>query len=208
MSERASTASGWMRRGFLGALVLLVLIRFVGGGVDGEGEDAVSPFDGARQAVASAQAQESPTPATDNDKPTNGDLRPKEVKVLKELKARRESLREEQDQVEKTRERMAILREKMNKDLDQLKRYRDQIQTGLKREDEIRSEKMEHLVSVYSNMNPEKAAERIDRMERETAVKLLSGMTGKAAGRILSFVQPDKANEISQAMTKMVDEVQ
>ena len=140
--------------------------------------------------------------------PPPRELTDEEREVLEELRKRRSDIEAKRQRLSKTEERLQTLRDKMGEDMGRMERYRDQIQTSLEKEEQLRTEKMNHLVSVYSNMNPEKAAERIDRMERETAVKLLSGMTGKAAGRILSFVQPDKANEISQAMTKMVDEVQ
>ncbi|MFA9461507.1 MotE family protein [Thiohalorhabdus methylotrophus] len=206
MTGAMSAAGGWLRRAVLGVLGLLVLLRFVGSEGPTQGERAGDSLRVPRDAVTTARAEEQ-ADGMQGEKPAV-DLRPEEVRVLKELKARRESVRQDREKLEKTRERLDILEKKVSKDLGRLKRYRDQIQAGLDREEEIRSDKMRHLISVYSNMNPQKAAERINSMDKSTAVKLLSGMSGQAAGRILSFVEPEKANRISQSMTKLVNDVE
>ena len=205
----------------LGVIAGLVVVRLVAGQF-GEAEEA-GGSSGDPLALARAQTQTAP----DSEKPDSGSadqsaqsqgskadragsprFTEEEIKVLTELQQRREQMEKEREREDKTAERLEILRDKMGKDLDRLKRLRDQIQTGLDKEEQLRTDKMAHLVNVYSNMSPKKAAERIDRMDRKTAVKLLSQMKGEAAGRILSFVEPEKANEISQDMTGMVDEIE
>ncbi|HKJ89381.1 MAG TPA: hypothetical protein VKA48_12860 [Gammaproteobacteria bacterium] len=205
MTEARDTAGGWFRRSLLGVLGLLLLIRLVGGEGPSGGEGSGPTLPVANQAVTSAQAQDQQPMGRSGQRDL--DLNRKEIRVLKELKARKQAMGKNQEKLKKTRERLKILRGKVSKDLDRLKRYRDQIQTGLSKEKDLRSKKMQHLVSVYSNMDPQKAAERVNRMDRPTAVKLLTAMTGKSAGRILSYVDPDKANKISQAMTELVDDV-
>ena len=193
------------RFAILGLVAVLFLGRMAVGYLPGEDPD--SPLQG--EPISSAVAQEGSAPVKEpKAKSSAPRFTEEEVQVLTELREQRQGMEKAGKREEETQERLKILREKVAKDLDRFKRYRDQIQTGIQKEKEIRSDKMDHLVDVYANMNPEKAAERIDRMERDTAVKLLSRMNGQSAGRILSFVDPDKANRISQSMTKMVDEIQ
>lgn len=201
----------------LGVIAGLVAVRLVAGQL-GEGEEgAVSSGDPVASARAQAEPESEraePTGPTEQTEPSqdrsSGSVRftEEEIRVLTELKGRRDELEGKRERNRKTEERLKILRGKVAEDLDRLERYRDQIQTAMSKEEELRTEKMNHLVNVYSNMSPKKAAERIDRMDRKTAVKLLSQMKGEAAGRILSFVEPDKANEISQDMTGMIDDIQ
>lgn len=185
----------------LGLLLGLTVARFFPGGEDSPAPDPLG--DVARRAVEPAAAQEAAPgmPGPENQ------LTEKERQVLTELRERRKSLEGEQARLDKSRERLQILKEQIGGDLDRLKRYRDQLRTKLQQEEQLRTEKMNHLVKVYSSMEPQKAAERIDEMDRDTAVKLLSRMSGQAAGRILAFVEPQKANTISQEMAKPVAEI-
>jgi len=213
MIPSIDTRPSRVRLTLLGLVAGLVVLRLVASQLGDDPDPAENPFPG--DPVTSARAQQEPaangeTAKPQTAKPSQGappDFTEEEVRVLTELRQKRQELDARRDRLAKTEERLQLLRDKMREDLNRLERYRDQIQTGLDQEKDIRSDKMEHLVKVYSNMNPEKAAERIDRMDRKTAVKLLSGMSGEAAGRILSFVDPDKANRISQDMTRMVDEI-
>jgi flagellar motility protein MotE (MotC chaperone) len=185
----------------LGLLLGLAVARFFPGGDSSSAPDPLG--DMARQAVEPAAAQDN---GPGMPGPEDG-LTEKERQVLTELRKRRQELEGEQARLEKTRERLQILKNKLGSDLDRIKRYRDQLQVKMQQEEQLRTEKMNHLVKVYSSMEPEKAAERIDQMDRDTAVKLLSRMSGQAAGRILAFVEPQKANTISQEMAKPVAEI-
>lgn len=186
----------------LGLLLGLAVARFFPGGESSPAPDPLGEV--ARRAVEPATAQDAPGPGMPGPK---DELTEEEREVLTELRQRRQSLDEEQARLDTTRERLRILKDKVGEDLDRIKRYRDQLQVKLDQEEELRTEKMNHLVKVYSSMEPEKAAERIDQMDRDTAVKLFSRMSGQAAGRILAFVDPQKANSISQEMAKPLAEI-
>jgi flagellar motility protein MotE (MotC chaperone) len=207
MIPASETRSSRLRLTLLGLVAGLIVLRLVAAQFEGDaGPEDTFPGD----PLTTAQAQDGgdQKPGRESGKAARPQFTEEEVRVLTELRDQRQELRNRRERVAETEERLQLLRDKMAKDLDRLERYRDQIQTGLDKEQQLQSEKMDHLVQVYANMNPEKAAERIDRMDRVTAVKLLSRMSGEAAGRILSFVDPDKANRISQDMTKMVDDIQ
>jgi flagellar motility protein MotE (MotC chaperone) len=185
----------------LGVLLGLSVARLFPGEEPSGAPDPLG--DVAGKAVEPARAQQnSPGMPGPEDELTD-----KERQVLTELQQRRQKLEEERARLDKKRQRLQILKSKLGDDLDRLKRYRDQLTTKMNQEKQLRTEKMNHLVKVYSSMEPEKAAERINEMSRETAVKLLSRMSGQAAGRILGFVAPDKANAISQEMAKPVAEI-
>ena len=210
MNPLAEVRPSRTRLALLGLIAGLILVRLVAGQLNQGGSEGGVTGD----PVASALAQEGePADAGEvasdaGEGPSGARFTEEEVRVLTELRRKREGLQERRRRLDKTRERLQILRDKVAQDLDRLERYRDQIQVAMSKEKELRTEKMDHLVKVYSNMNPEKAAERIDRMDRTTAVKLLTRMNGKSAGRILSFVDPEKANRISQDMTGMIDEIE
>lgn len=207
MIPASETRPSRLRLTLIGLVAGLIVLRLVAAQFEGD-EDPENAFPGDPLTTAQAQDGGEQAPARESGQGARPQFTEEEVRVLTELRDQRQELQNRRERVAETEERLQLLRDKMAKDLDRLERYRDQIQTGLDKEQQLQSEKMDHLVQVYANMNPEKAAERIDRMDRVTAVKLLSRMSGEAAGRILSFVDPDKANRISQDMTKMVEDIQ
>jgi flagellar motility protein MotE (MotC chaperone) len=197
------------RLALLGLVAGLVAMRLVAGQLGGDDPGEGVTGDPVGNVFAQAQSEPESSGGGGMEQPAAGPrFTEEEVRVLTELRQRRDDLQARRERLSKTEERLRILRDKVGEDLDRLERFRDQVQVGLNKEKQLRTEKMDHLVKVYSNMNPEKAAERIDRMDAKTAVKLLSRMSGESAGRILSFVDPDKANRISQDMTRMIDEVE
>ncbi len=60
-----------------------------------------------------------------------------------------------------------------------------------------------HLVSVYANMKPKQAAQVLETLEDNLAVKILAGMNGRTAGKILSYVKPARAAGLSEKLTRL-----
>lgn len=59
-----------------------------------------------------------------------------------------------------------------------------------------------HLVQAYSAMRPEAAATLVDSLEDDVAVKILSVMSGRAAGKIMAAVTPQKAATITKKLSQ------
>ena len=69
----------------------------------------------------------------------------------------------------------------------------------------VEDQKFNHLVKVYSSMKPQSAAGIIEKLDSELAVKLLRKMKGDVVGKILSFVEKEKAAKISIGIVKKQD---
>jgi len=78
------------------------------------------------------------------------------------------------------------------------------IEALLKQEDSIKDKKIKRLTSVYEGMKADKAAPVIAQMELGIVVKMFLRMNEKQVGKILSFLPPQQAVVISQALTKRV----
>jgi len=74
----------------------------------------------------------------------------------------------------------------------------------LAQEKNINNKKIKRLTAVYEGMKADKAAPVIARMDLPTVVKMFSRMDEKKVGKILSFLQPELAVKISQALTKKI----
>jgi flagellar motility protein MotE (MotC chaperone) len=78
------------------------------------------------------------------------------------------------------------------------------IEALLKQEESIKDKKIKRLTSVYEGMKANKAAPVIAQMELGIVVKMFLRMNEKQVGKILSFLPPQQAVVISQALTKRV----
>lgn len=123
-------------------------------------------------------------------------------------------LREYKDQLDTRQkaldQREASLKEaedQLSQRITELEQLEASIQLRLADEAKIKNKKIKRLTAVYEGMKPEKAAPVIADMKLETVVKIFLLMDEKKVGKILSFLPPDKAVAISQALTRQISTV-
>lgn len=87
--------------------------------------------------------------------------------------------------------------------LKELRALESKVQNMLNEGNELQGAKQAHLLDVYTNMKPKQAAQVLETLDDTIAVKILSGMTGRKAGEILSLVRADRAAKLSVALTKL-----
>ncbi len=66
--------------------------------------------------------------------------------------------------------------------------------------DAYRKKNVKHLVQLYESMAPRTAASQIDVMPKKLRLALFSGMNPRKASRIMQYVDPHVAAEISAQM--------
>jgi len=81
------------------------------------------------------------------------------------------------------------------------------IQNLLQQEESIKDKKIKRLTSVYEGMKADRAAPVIAQMDLKIVVKMFLRMNEKQVGKILSFLPPQQAVVISQALTKRIASV-
>ena len=111
----------------------------------------------------------------------------------KTLDQREQSLQQAEDQLKRR--------------ITELEQLEASIQQRLSDESKIKSKKIKRLTAVYEGMKPDRSAPVIARMELATVVKIFLLMDEKKVGKILSFLPPDKAVLISQALTQRISSV-
>ncbi|ATX82914.1 MgtE intracellular N domain-containing protein [Mariprofundus ferrinatatus] len=123
------------------------------------------------------------------------------LRTMKEnLDLRAKALDERQHSIEQAEEGMAAR-------IKELESLVAKMQDQLQQEQGLKSKKIKKLAAVYSSMKPEKAAEVVTRMELGTVVKMFARMDDKKVGKILSFIEPEKAVAITQALTRQSNEL-
>lgn len=115
----------------------------------------------------------------------------------------RDLLKSKQVELNRREQELTRLQATIDGKLAKLQALEKRLQTMLNSAKKTKDKKMEHLVDVYSNMKGKQAAQVLETLDEEISVKILAGMRGRKAGEILTFVRPDKAARLSEALTNM-----
>ena len=132
---------------------------------------------------------------------------PAERELLESLRSTREKLTAMEKSLGEREKEAEAAESKAAERIVQLEKLEARIQELLLQEESIKSKKIKRLTAVYEGMKAESAAPVISQMELSTVVKMFLRMDEKQVGKILSFLPPEKAVTISQALTKQISKV-
>jgi len=119
------------------------------------------------------------------------------------LSAKWEEIKQKQVELRRREESLRALERSLDAKLVEQKKIQTNIKKMLEDANVLKDKKIKHLIEVYSNMKAKQAALVLETLDEEIAVKILSGMRGRKAGEILSFVKPEKAALLSERLTDL-----
>ncbi|MDQ6971162.1 MAG: hypothetical protein Q9M30_00785, partial [Mariprofundaceae bacterium] len=120
-------------------------------------------------------------------------------KTRDELNARQKALEERQAAAEASEKLV-------NERIADLEELETRIKDMLSQEQSINTKKIKRLTAVYEGMKADRAAPVLAKMDLPTVVRMFSRMDEKKVGKILSFLPPDKAVVITQALTRRISD--
>ncbi len=110
-------------------------------------------------------------------------------------------LRAKEAELKRKEKELKKLEKIIQQKIEEQKRLAQKIENLIKKAEVLRDKKIKHLVKVYSNMDPARAAQVLEKLDTSLAVKILAGMKGRIAGEILSNMDSKRAAELSEALT-------
>ncbi len=113
-----------------------------------------------------------------------------------------EKLREKQAELKRKEKFLKELEKKIEEKLKEQRALADRLQRLIEQAQVLKNKKIKHLVSVYSNMDPARAAKVLEKLDKDLAVKILAGMQGRTAGEILNNMDSKTAAKLSEALTR------
>jgi flagellar motility protein MotE (MotC chaperone) len=116
-----------------------------------------------------------------------------------ELKKREEALKRREEGLIPLQNEVDSKFEELNELQSSLTAYAKKLAA---REKAIEDKRVSHLVSLYSAMEPGKAADIMDKLKTDTVVRILSNMKGKSAGQILANMPTEKGALISEKLSQ------
>ncbi|WP_320173475.1 hypothetical protein [Maridesulfovibrio sp.] len=113
------------------------------------------------------------------------------------------ALKAKEDELARKERSLRTLEQNLDKKLAELNALESRLKKMIDDADVLKDKKIKHLVGVYTAMKAKQAAQVIESLDTDLAVKILSGMRGRSAGAILGFVSPKKAAKLSEELTKL-----
>lgn len=99
-------------------------------------------------------------------------------------------------------ERLSIIRADIQKELERLRKLKQEVEelqrlfdAKIEQKD---SQYLSQLAKMYESMQPEEAARRIERLDDDTAVTIITALKPKTAGRILAQIDDSRAAVLSK----------
>ncbi len=123
-------------------------------------------------------------------------------KILLDLETKRRAMAQREIEIRKEENRLKELRADIKKRLASLTKIEKRLQKILKKVDSTNGKSMNHLVRAYSAMGPDEAAQLMNTMDINLAVRILRDMQVKKAGSILAVVEPRRAARISEKLAR------
>lgn len=97
-------------------------------------------------------------------------------------------------------ERLKILKADIQKEIEELKKLKKEIEDAQKALDEKSQEKLAKVAKMYESMLPEEAARKLEKLDEDTAVIILNSLKPKTAGKILAQMENEKAASLSKKL--------
>jgi flagellar motility protein MotE (MotC chaperone) len=118
------------------------------------------------------------------------------------IEKKQKEIKEKETFLIKEEERLKILRKDLDERIEKYTNLLNQIETVLKKLEQIQDKKIEHIVKAYEVMPPEEAGTRLAVLPEITAIKIIKKMKPKKAGIIMSYMDPQKVASLTEGLTK------
>ena len=115
----------------------------------------------------------------------------------------REALVRKQEELARKEQELRALDTELSDKLEKMQLLENRLTIMMKDAEDTKDAKFRHLVDVLSNMKAKSAAQVLETLDRKIAVRVLAGMRGRQAGEILTFVKPEIAASLTEALTRM-----
>ena len=114
------------------------------------------------------------------------------------VSAQEQKQQQPQQQVSIEEGRLSIIKSDIQKEVEHNEKLKKEIEEAQKTIDENTRERLLKVSKIYEAMPAEEAAKRLEKLDENTAVDIISMLKPRAAGGILAQMDSDKAASISK----------
>lgn len=127
-------------------------------------------------------------------------VNPETFRMFETIEKKNRELKRREEELRIKELRIKAIETKVSKDLEKIEKSISESKQQLGIQDEKTKENVEALVKVYSSMKPEEAANLIEAIDDDLALRIVAGMKSKIAGKVLSKLDVKVAKRISETL--------
>jgi flagellar motility protein MotE (MotC chaperone) len=125
---------------------------------------------------------------------------PETFRMIETIENKNRELKKREEELRIKEIRLEALEAKVRKDLEKIEKSISESKEQMGLQDEKTKENVAALIKVYSSMKPEEAANLVEAIDEDLALKIVSGMKSKIAGQVLSKLDVQVAKRISEKL--------
>lgn len=129
-----------------------------------------------------------------------GECRPE---LLAVIRARVRDLDMREAELDKRQKDLDLLKSNIETMLEELKKLQAMLVGPVKKARKESDIRFQHLVGVYSSMEPGRAAALLGKMDEKTVTRIFASMKSKKVAAIMAIMDPEAAAAISAELTRM-----
>ena len=134
--------------------------------------------------------------------PTGPRWSKEEAQLLKSLDARRVELDERSARIDKREESFTARERELAVRLTELRDLSERLKIDREKGDKQRNTQLDQLANVYGSMNPPEAAQLLQQLDIQVCLSLIERMPEKRMAQILSLMNPERALELTNLLSK------
>jgi flagellar motility protein MotE (MotC chaperone) len=139
-----------------------------------------------------------PTPPPSDDV----DLSPAEIQVLNQLSQRRAELDKRAKELDGREALAKVAEQRIDQKVKEMETLRQQLQAMVNQVGGAQNAELENLVKIYETMKPDDAAKIFENLDMPVLLGVIQRMKPKSVAPILAKMQPEKAKQVTVALTK------
>lgn len=121
--------------------------------------------------------------------------------LFKAVEKKQMELKEKENQLRQEEKRIEALRRDVDERTEKYIKILAQIESLLKKIEQVKEQNFDHIIKTYEAMPPEDAAAKLSAIDEELAVKIISKMKYKKAAAIMALMDTKKAANITQSLS-------
>ena len=123
--------------------------------------------------------------------------------LLSVIQARARELQKRSAELDRQEKDLELLKSDIETMLQELKKLQSRLGGPIKKAQKDSELRFQHLVGVYSSMEPGRAAALLGKMDEKTVTRIFASMKSKKVAAIMALMDPETAASISARLTEM-----
>ena len=124
------------------------------------------------------------------------------MEVLKQLSNRRQELDKRAQDLDTRDALLKVAEQRVDQKIKDMETLRKQLQVMVNQVSETQAAQLDNLVKIYETMKPKEAARIFEALDMPILLSVIQRMKPARTAPIMAEMNPDKAKEITTALTK------